>query len=303
MKSCFASTRWPKKAGAQRTVQGKHQQQQWIGSSKTIVGFPVLAYEEAGSVWKQEEWRQFDLEDRAVLQGMPLAVIEAIAVQIEQVKVTQIKNTVVGLGFHIPSVLLALLMLFQLQPTRAFQMPQVMKDLQEHRGYRELTRTSSTFLDFRWALAAASLGTQRSAGDSKRGLDHSLLHGVGKEQHIQASRNLQSPFSQLAPMELGLEFAVDALVIFLAWNSTMASRAGRLLHAAHEALTPLREDTEHLRSFTAKAVVNTRDVAGIAFFAALLRWPDPTQASGYLVGFKLVGEIPATGLCFSRFLV
>ena len=32
------------------------------------------------------------------------------------------------------------------------------------------------------------------------------------------------------------------------------------------------------------------------FFTALLRWPNRTQASGCLVGFKLAGEIPASGL-------
>ena len=76
------------------------------------------------------------------------------------------------------------------------------------------------------ALAAASLGMQRSAGGSGRGLDHLLLLGVGKEQHIQPSRNLQSLFSQRVPMDPDLEFAVDALVIFfgLGFNDGDSSR-------------------------------------------------------------------------------
>ena len=79
--------------------------------------FRAPACWEAGLVWKQEEWRQLDWEERAVLQGMPPGLIEAVSLQLEQEKVTQIKNTIVGLGFHIPSVVLAHLMLFQLQPT------------------------------------------------------------------------------------------------------------------------------------------------------------------------------------------
>ena len=43
------------------------------------------------------------------------------------------------------------------------------------------------------ALAAASLSMQRSAGDSKRALDDLLPPELGKEQHMQASKNLQSP--------------------------------------------------------------------------------------------------------------
>ena len=50
------------------------------------------------------------------------------------------------------------------------------------------------------------------------------------------------------------------------------------MNAALEALTSVREATQPLRSFTAKSVASTRDVAGIFFTA--------TQASGHLVGFQ-----------------
>ena len=71
------------------------------------------------------------------------------------------------------------------------------------------------------ALAAASLGMQRSAGGSKRGLDH-----------LQQWRLEQEGF----------------------------------LNATLEALTPLLEAAQSLRSFIAKAVASIRNVAGIAFF-------------------------------------
>ena len=45
--------------------------------------FLVPAHEDAGSVWKQEKWRQMDVEERAVLQGLRPALIEVIALQIE----------------------------------------------------------------------------------------------------------------------------------------------------------------------------------------------------------------------------
>ena len=123
------------------------------------------------------------------------------------------------------------------------------------------------------ALAAASLSVQRSAGDSNRGLEQNAAPGLGKEQHIRTSRicNLQCPSEQ--------------------WCLERS-----FLNAALGALTLLREATQQWRCFTAKSVASTRDVVEIAFSTALLRWPDRTQASGYLVGFKFVGEIPASGL-------
>ena len=61
-------------------------------------------------------------------------------------------------------------------------------------------------------------------------------------------------------------------------------------------LQPLRDALAPLRSDTAKAVAAQRDVAGIAFLTALLRWPDRSQAQGYLQGFDVVGTIQTSGV-------
>ena len=88
-----------------------------------------------------------------------------------------------------------------------------------------------------------------------------------------------------------LDLAPDAWVIFRPGIQQWRLEQENFLNAALETLPPLREATQPLRSFTTKSVPSTRDVAGIALFTALLRCPDRTQASGYLVGFKLVAEI------------
>ena len=55
----LASMRWTKEAGAQRSVRGKHRQQQWIGSFKTIVGFWSLLLKKmfsCGSISSGDDW-------------------------------------------------------------------------------------------------------------------------------------------------------------------------------------------------------------------------------------------------------
>ena len=79
---------------------------------------------------KQDERRQLDPEERAVQLDMPPTLSEAFSLQLEQKKVTQINNTVVGCAFHVPSVMLVLIVLCPLQPT-IFQMPHATTDLQE----------------------------------------------------------------------------------------------------------------------------------------------------------------------------
>ena len=99
-----------------------------------------------------------------------------------------------------------------------------------------------------------------------------------------------------------LEFAADAVVTLGPGIQQRGLELESFSNAALETLTPLLEATQPLRSFTAKSVASTRDVAGSASFTALLRRPDRTQASVYLPGLKLVGGIPASGLN-ARFLV
>ena len=180
----------------------------------------------------------------------------------------------------------ALLMLLQLRPARAFQRPHAMTDLQEQsfgstpgdevvHGREvgpawEMQKTR--------ALATTSLGMQRAVGDQNVAWTIRVPRSWAKiDTHIQTSGNLQSPylhFSQRAPMDPDLEFAMDALVFCWTWNSIMASRAGKFLNAARETWTPLREATQPLRSFTAQTGPAHAMLQGNPLFTALLRWPE-----------------------------
>ena len=80
----LASTRLPKKAGVQLPVRRQTSAAAVNRFFQDHRLFLAPAAEEAGLVWKQEEWQQFDPAERAILQGMPPALIEAVALQFEQ---------------------------------------------------------------------------------------------------------------------------------------------------------------------------------------------------------------------------
>ena len=72
-------------------------------------------------------------------------------------------------------------------------------------------------------------------------------------------------------------------------------------------MAPLRAALDKIRSSTSQAVAADRDIPGLALFTSLLRWPDRTQATGYLEGFQVVGDIassrvfrPILNLCLEK---
>ena len=104
------------------------------------------------------------------------------------------------------------------------------------------------------ALAQAALGSQKAAGDSKKGLDHMLEPGLGKERHIQRATAAANPFEVKQPTDLDLAFAAEALAIFGPGIATWRAQEREGLSKAFSAIAPLRCKVDHLRSETARAV-------------------------------------------------
>ena len=65
--------------------------------------FPPAAYEEHSLLWRKEEWRTPTPEERSQVMGIPLACTEAM--QGTAAVRTQKRNSAIGNGFHIPSLL------------------------------------------------------------------------------------------------------------------------------------------------------------------------------------------------------
>ena len=71
--------------------------------------FPPGAYEEQNLVWKRDQWRQLLPAERAQLLGVPPAAVAAVRGP-EPTRV-QTQNSLLGNGFHLPSLVAILLLL------------------------------------------------------------------------------------------------------------------------------------------------------------------------------------------------
>ena len=92
--------------------------------------FPPSAYEEHSLLWFQGRWRQPSPNERAAIMGVPAAALQAITPDRPQSDRIAKLNSVIGNGFHIPSVMLALFILFQLgEGTRVTMVPAPLGDV------------------------------------------------------------------------------------------------------------------------------------------------------------------------------
>ena len=78
--------------------------------------FPPASYEEQSLLWKQSFWRQLEPEERAQLMGWPAHFTKTPSTSSN--KSTAVQNSVIGNGFHIPTVLAVLSFIPQLLATK-----------------------------------------------------------------------------------------------------------------------------------------------------------------------------------------
>ena len=76
--------------------------------------FPPAAYERGNLAWKGWEWRTLTPAERANVHGIPKAVVEQVGLGLDRAAKTAAHNSAIGNSLHTPSVLVALLLLFQL---------------------------------------------------------------------------------------------------------------------------------------------------------------------------------------------
>ena len=74
--------------------------------------FPPASYIETSLVWRGEEWRQLSPSERSQMLGVPPSATAAVTG--DQDERIRARNSLLGNGFHLPSVLLFLSMLVQL---------------------------------------------------------------------------------------------------------------------------------------------------------------------------------------------
>ena len=329
--------------------------------------FPPSAYGDESLLWKGSVWRHPTPNEKAVIMGIPSSALQSLHPDKPPEERRAALNSVIGNGFHIPSVMLMLLILFQLtdkalacSPSPPWSCPSerrllrlvpgsvfddaylrrspflqpnlvIVKDffelfpgvsfpldlqigfakaldkfdlapLQAFWVYLKENGHTGTDAPPEWraqrqrGLAAAAVGTQRAAGDSSAGVDHLLPPGLGRDEHLRQARGLLSPFRACLPLDLDLQFAIEALAVFGPRVSAWRGPRQRLLRRLLPALRPLQLHLDAHRVPTSRAVASDRNVALMAFLTVLLRWPDRDQPQRYLRGFNVMGNISETSV-------
>ena len=80
--------------------------------------FTPTSYEAHSLVWKGDQWRQLTPEERATLHCVPPAVVQAVPKSPAAQRVAK-QNSLIGNGFHLPSVMVFFCLLLQLLPKAA----------------------------------------------------------------------------------------------------------------------------------------------------------------------------------------
>ena len=142
----------------------------------------------------------------------------------------------------------------------------------------------------------ASLSGQRYPGNSSKGLDHLLPPGLGKEGHLEASAQLQSPFRHQKWPEPDVAFVIHSLWVWRAFLPTKAAKLRHILRTVARALLPLEEALGIHRVDSAKRVAQGKRPALMACLTVLLRWPDVSQPRQLILGYPIIGELNYSGI-------
>ena len=78
--------------------------------------FPPSAYEEQSVLWRKDAWRQPTPSERAQMMGVPPSAVASVPAPMP--KKRQLQNSLLGNGFHLPSVLVMLCFLPQLMEAK-----------------------------------------------------------------------------------------------------------------------------------------------------------------------------------------
>ena len=146
----------------------------------------------------------------------------------------------------------------------------------------------------RTALFAGFSG-QRYPANSRKGLDHLLRPGMGKDEHIKQATGLPSPFQLRAWPEPDVDFVLHAIATWQQALGPYAAQCRQVFRQVCEALQPLEEELGQFRCVSAQQVAATKRPGVMAFLTVVLGWPDLKQPLQLLNGYPIVGKLEASG--------
>ena len=146
------------------------------------------------------------------------------------------------------------------------------------------------------AQAWAYLGMQRAAGNSRRGLDHLLRPGLGREGHMKQALALPSPYRPGTTTDPDLRYAAYTMATWGPHIEQWREQQAVLFTQLVEAVRPLTNALRRRMPPTVSRVAAKKDPATIALITVLLRWPDRRLAMEYVTGHRIVGHIESSGI-------
>ena len=148
----------------------------------------------------------------------------------------------------------------------------------------------------RRGIMAASLGSQRYPGSAKLGLDHIIKPGLGKSKHMQKALELESPFIVQGVCDEDVAFTACATAVLGPWLAGWRCCQAKAMTQIKKCLQPLETWMATQMPASVKLVAGSSCPVWMATMTSLLRWPDRLQASGYVFGMKIIGEIEPMGI-------
>ena len=111
-----------------------------------------------------------------------------------------------------------------------------------------------------------------------------------------AALQLNSPFSPVRWPDEDVQFVASTVAVWQDSLPALARRQRAVLKSLAKAVEPLRVCLAKLLCPCAQKVAASKNPAFVALLTALLRWPDHGQASCFVHGFPIVGDVAFSGV-------
>ena len=137
---------------------------------------------------------------------------------------------------------------------------------------------------------------QRWSSDQSKGLDHLLPPGLGPAEHVAQALDLPSPFTPHKWPDDDVQFVAYSVAVWQDELPLLANRQRKVLQSLCTAVRPLSQALDKLRCSSSVKVASAKNAAFVALLTCLLRWPDHGQASCFIHGFPIVGQVSFSGM-------
>eukprot|EP00434_Breviolum_minutum_P039847 symbB.v1.2.035390.t1/scaffold4753.1/size44016/3 len=260
----------------------------------------MLTYESHSLLWRRDEWRQPNSAERCATMCIPPAAV--MSVNTPPAKREQQRNSLIGNGFHIPSIMILLTLL-----------PHLLQAKFVHPGVLQARLQGTVWEPGRldvWPhlLDAADVVRLLPTCFAHLALpDELLLQVHHRLAHCRLSRLQEfavwqqmrgEPVASLGPTPI---FGRDRTFIYSGlsgqrYPSSSSRGLDHLLPPGLGALVPLEDWLATMRSPSAAMVAASKRPAFCATLAILLRWPDLSLGSSLVEGFPIVGVLANSGV-------